>query len=220
MRSVVFDLDGTLADTAADLIAAANACFREFGHDVVIDPVADARTAYRGGRALLRLGYARLGIEDDGRADTGYPQFLKHYVAHDDAHARLYPGVVEAVERLRADGYATAVCTNKTEAMAVRLLKRLGVFELFGAVIGADTLPTKKPDPAPYRAAVEQAGGLVARSYLLGDTETDRATARAAGVPCALVTFGPDGEAVAGYDPDGLLASFDELANLTRRLIG
>jgi len=99
-------------------------------------------------------------------------------------------------------------------------MTRLGVRDLFGSLVGADTLPVRKPDPAPYRAAVERAGGAVAASVLIGDTVTDRDTARAAGVPCALVTFGPDGQAVARLQPEALLDGYEALAEVVSRLIG
>ncbi|MHC0054047.1 HAD-IA family hydrolase [Actibacterium sp. D379-3] len=220
MRTVIFDLDGTLADTSGDLIAAANACFAELDLGAPLDPIADQATAFRGGRAMLRLGFERVcpgWTEAD--VDAQFPLLLVAYGAAIDVHTRLYPGAVAAVERLRGAGVAVGICTNKPEALAETLLARLGVRDLFGAVIGADTLPVRKPDPAPYRAAVTGAGGVVARSMLVGDTATDRDTARAAGVPCALVTFGPDGQGVAGLVPEALLDHYDDLFDIARRLL-
>lgn len=218
MRTVIFDLDGTLADTSADLIAAANACFRARGLGDLLDPAADALTAFHGGRAMLRLGYGRAGLPED-LVDADYRPLLAHYAAAIDTHTRLYPGAPEAVEALRAAGFATGICTNKPEGLARDLVARLGIAELFGSLIGADTLPVRKPDPAPYRAAVEAAGGTVARSILVGDTATDRDTARAAGVPCALVTFGPEGRAIARLAPEALLEHYAELPTIAERLI-
>ena len=216
MRCVVFDLDGTLADTSADLLAAANACF-----DAPLLDAGDALTAFHGGRAMLRLGFSRLGRDwSEADVDRDYPRLLAHYAEGIDTHTRLYPGAAEAVIALREAGYATAICTNKPEGLAETLMRRLGVRDLFGALIGADTLPTRKPDPAPYRAAVEQAGGSVARSMLIGDTETDRKTGLAAGVPVALVTFGPEGAAVSRLEPEALLHRFEDLPELVARLLG
>lgn len=220
LRTVIFDLDGTLADTSADLIAAANACFRQRGHGDLLDPLADAGTAFHGGRAMLRLGFARIGAPSEAEVEADYPRLLDHYGQNIDVHTRLYPGAVRAVEALRSAGYRVGICTNKPAALAETLLVRLGVRDLFGAMIGADTLPVRKPDPAPYLAAVEAAGGKAQSSFLLGDTITDRDTARAAGVPCAMVTFGPEGASVADLAPDALLDHYDMLAEVTRRLIG
>ncbi len=212
MRTVIFDLDGTLADTSGDLIAAANACFAGLGLGAPLDPVGDKVTAFQGGRAMLRLGFDRVRPDwAEGDIDAQFPQLLRHYGDHIDVHTMLYPGAVEAVEELRHAGFAVGICTNKPEALAQVLLTRLGVRGMFGSLIGADTLPTRKPDPAPYVASVTQAGGQVARSMLIGDTATDRNTARAAGVPCALVTFGPEGHGVAALEPEALLHDYPSL---------
>lgn len=218
MRTVVFDLDGTLADTSADLLAAANACFRDLGHGDLLTP-ADTLTAFHGGKAMLRLGFSRLGDVSETAVDAQYPRLLAAYADGIDTHTRLYPGAVASVEALRMAGFATAICTNKPEGLAETLVARLGVRGLFDALIGADTLPTRKPDIAPYAASVERAGGTVARSMLLGDTDTDRKTARAAGVPVALVTFGPEGRDIARLEPDALLDHFDDLPELAERLV-
>lgn len=218
MRTVVFDLDGTLADTSADLLAAANACFRGLGHGDLLAPE-DALTAFHGGRAMLTLGFARLGVEDRALVDAQYPVLLRAYADAIDVHTTLYPGAVAAVEALRTAGFATAICTNKPEGLAQDLTRRLGIRDLFGALIGADTLPTRKPDAAPYVAAVAGAGGVVARSMLIGDTETDRKTGLSAGVPVALVTFGPEGRGVARLSPEALLDHYDDLPDLAQRMI-
>ncbi|MFV0299491.1 MAG: HAD hydrolase-like protein [Paracoccus sp. (in: a-proteobacteria)] len=221
--TVVFDLDGTLADTSADLIAAANACFRARGLGDLLDPVADQLIAFHGGRAMLRAGYARLPADallPPGAEDEDYPRLLDHYAAHIATHTRLYPGVEAALERLRQEGLILSVCTNKPEALAETLLCELGVRDRFASLIGADTLPVRKPDPRPYRAAVEAAGGAVAASFLLGDTETDRRTAAAANVRVALVSFGPEGPGIGRLRPDALLDHFDDLPALARDWLG
>ncbi|MCA3450971.1 MAG: HAD-IA family hydrolase [Rhodobacter sp.] len=218
MRTVVFDLDGTLADTSADLIAAANACFRGLGHGDLLDQT-DALTAFHGGRAMLRLGFGRLGIVSEAAVDAQYPVLLAAYGAAIDRQTQIYPGAVEAVEALRRAGYATAVCTNKPEGLAETLLQRLGVRDLFGALVGAGTLPVRKPDPAPLLEAIRRAGGDARRALLVGDTATDRDTGRAAGVPVALVTFGPEGTGVAQLAPDALLDRFADLGAVAARLI-
>ena len=212
MGTVVFDLDGTLADTSADLLAAANACFDRplLGPD-------DALTAFLGWRAMLRLGYDRLGVAGD--VDKDYQRLLTAYAAAICVHSRLYPGVVAAVQVLRKAGHATAICTNKPEGLAVDLVRQLGIAGLFDALVGADTLPVRKPDPAPYLLAVQRAGGQVGRSMLVGDTETDRKTGLAAGVPVALVTFGPEGQGVARLAPEALLHHFDDLPQMVARFL-
>lgn len=219
MRTVIFDLDGTLADTSADLIAAANHCFRGLGLGDLLDPEADALTAFHGGRAMLRLGFSRVAGRDEAEVNRQYPVLLAAYEEGIDRQTRLYPGAAEAVEELRRAGFAIGICTNKPEGLAELLMQRLGVRGLFGSLIGADTLPVRKPDPAPYLAAVERAGGEPGRSFLLGDTETDVATARAAGVPVALVTFGPEGRGIARLNPEALLDAYSDLPALAERLV-
>ncbi len=219
MRCVVFDLDGTLADTSADLLAAANACFVQLGHGALLG-VDDTLTAFHGGRAMLRLGFSRVGGYTEADVDREYPRLLAAYAEGIDVHTRLYPGAAEAVESLRRNGYAVAICTNKPAALAEELLKRLGVRNMFGAMIGADTLPTRKPDPAPYVAAVERSGGALRRSMLIGDTETDRKTGLAVGVPVALVTFGPEGRGVERLQPEALLDGYGALGEVVGRWIG
>lgn len=220
MRTVIFDLDGTLADTSADLIDAANACFRALGHGDLLDPAADALTAFHGGRAMLRLGFTRIGEGGEPEVDREYLRLLAFYEEGIARQTRLYPGAVAAVEALRAAGFATGICTNKPERLAAMLLDRLGVRHHFASLVGADTLAVRKPDPAPYRASVERAGGALARSMLVGDTETDRRTAAAAGVPVALVTFGPEGRGVARLAPEALLDRFDDLPDLALATLG
>lgn len=221
MRTVIFDLDGTLADTSADLIAAANTCFREMGAGDVLEVARDAGTALNGGRAMLTLGMTRLGRgADTAEIDRWYPRLLEAYDGALDHHTTLYPGVGAALEDLLADGVKIGVCTNKPERMADKLLISLGVRGLFGSLVGADTLPVRKPDPAPYVASVERAGGAAAHSVLIGDSVTDRKTARAAGVPCVLVTFGPSGEDMAALEPEALLSGYAELPDVVRGLLG
>lgn len=221
--TVVFDLDGTLADTSADLIAAANSCFEARGVEPLLDPIADAPIAFRGGRAMLRAGYGRMpqdALLPPGAEDEDFPRLLDFYGHNIAVHTQLYPGVEAALEQLANDGHRLAICTNKPEGLAENLVRRLGIRDAFAALIGADTLPVRKPDPRPYRAAVEAAGGEVSASFLLGDTETDRSTAKAAGVRVALVGFGPEKGAISRLNPDALVGHFDELPALARAWLG
>ena len=221
MKTVVFDLDGTLADTSGDLIAAANACFRDLGAGDLLDPARDAGTALRGGRAMLRLGMSRMGRgPDDPLIDAQYQNLLDHYARDIDTHTRLYDGAMAAVETLKTHGYRVAICTNKPEGLARELLTRLGVLEAFGALTGADTLPVRKPDPEHLFETVRRAGGDPAQSLLVGDTVTDRDTARAAQVPCVLVTFGPAGGDMAALEPAALLERYSDLPQIAAQLLG
>lgn len=217
-RTVIFDLDGTLADTSGDLLAAANGCFRELGLGDLLS-AADAGTALRGGKAMLRLGFGRAQGFGEGEVERQYPHLLRRYEEAICDLTALYPGAEEAVLRLKAEGYRTGICTNKPERLTEILLDKLGVRDLFDSLVGADTLPTRKPDPLPLREAVARAGGRLAASCLVGDSDTDRLTARAAGVPSILVTFGPSGEDMAALAPEALLRSYEDLPGVVDRLL-
>lgn len=221
MKSVIFDLDGTLADTSADLIAAANACFRELGHGPLLDPVADAPTAFAGGRAMLRLGFSRLDSAwSESDVDGQYPFLLEYYGANLDRQTVLYPGVETCLQALTDQGYALGICTNKPEGLSETLVRNLGIRPYFKALLGADTLPVRKPDPQHLWETITRSGGHRDSAVLIGDTVTDRKAAENAGVPCALVTFGPTGRAVQDLSPEALLDHYDDLPDLVQRMLG
>ncbi|MFQ5623343.1 MAG: HAD-IA family hydrolase [Paracoccaceae bacterium] len=186
MRAAIFDLDGTLADTSDDLIAAANSCFERDW----LDPVADVATAFAGGRAMLRLALERAGDGvDQSDFETLFGRFLEAYSAGLDVHSQLYPGAAECLERLSGAGWRLGVCTNKPEALARRLLHSLGVLPVLGALVGADTLPVRKPDPRPLQETARRLGVGMARTVMIGDSAPDLAAALAAGVPGVICTF-------------------------------
>ena len=221
VKTVVFDLDGTLADTSGDLIAAANVCFRDMGAGDVLDARRDAGTALRGGRAMLRLGMERLGRSEDAETiDAYYPRLLEAYAEDIDRHTFLYPGAMDAVAGLKDTGFGVAICTNKPEGLADILLTRLGVRDAFDAMLGADTLAVRKPDPEHLFETARRAGGHPEKCLLIGDSDTDRKTARAAGVPCVLVTFGPAGGDMAALEPEALLEKYADLHGIVVNLIG
>lgn len=220
MKSAIFDLDGTLADTSGDLIASANACFDGMGHGKPLDPVADMLTAFGGGRAMLRLGFARLGItQSEPQIDAQYPLLLSYYEKHLNVHTVLYDGVEDALVELAKRGYALGICTNKPEYLAVELIKRLGITHHFGALLGADTLPVRKPDPEHLFETIRRVGGDPKRSVLIGDTQTDRSTSANAGLPSVLVSFGPLGKGIDVMKPEALLDHYDDLPDLLDRMI-
>jgi phosphoglycolate phosphatase len=220
MKSVIFDLDGTLADTSHDLINAANAYFVALGERAVLDPVGDALVGFHGGRAMLTLGYERLGqpVNED-QISAHYPVFLNHYAENIDQHTVLYEGVVETLVELAARGYALGVCTNKPAHLATILIERLGITHHFGAMLGADSLPVRKPDPEHVWETIRRLGGDPAKSALIGDTMTDRGAARNAGIPSILVGFGPTGMDVAEMEPEAILNNYFELPDLMDRMI-
>ena len=195
MAAVIFDLDGTLADTSGDLLAAANHCFRDMGLGDVLGPQ-DAGIALRGGRAMLRAGLTRVDQLDDAVVDRYYPILLDAYGAAISVHTYIYPGAMDAIKVLKSQGYGVGICTNKPAELADQLLRDLGVRDVFGSLVGADTLPVRKPDPAPLLEA-----------------------ARAAAVPSVLVTFGPAGDDMVALEPEALLDDYSALPAVTAALM-
>ena len=219
MRTVVFDLDGTLADTSGDLLAAANACFRDLGLGDLLVPGPDDGIAHRGGRAMLKAGFDRMGRDyDKAEIDRQYPRLLAFYDANIDVHSVLYPGTREAILRLQDADYVVAICTNKPVGLAEKLMTSLNFRDEFAALLGADSLDIRKPDGRHLTETVVQAGGDPARCCLVGDTATDRNAAKDAGRPAILVTFGPNAHTVADLAPEATIDHFDELFDVVEAL--
>jgi phosphoglycolate phosphatase len=163
-----------------------------------------------GARKLIERGFAATGAPlSDKSIKSVYADFLDYYAAHIAEESRLFPGAARLLDRCVSEGLKLAVCTNKFEALSVKLIGALGLAHYFSAIVGPDTLRIGKPDPAPYREAVRRCGAEVHRSIMIGDSETDVLTARAAGVPVIAVTFGYTERYVAEYSPDHLADDFD-----------
>lgn len=219
-RVAVFDLDGTLADTAADLVGALNDLARRERGLARLDAAAERRTAGRGGRALIRRAMTLGGAAaDEARVDALFPLYLEAYGARICEESRLFPAAAEALDALEAAGWRLAICTNKPEGLALRLLEALGLGRRFHAVLGADTLAVKKPDPLHLIETVARAGGETRRALMIGDTRTDCDTASAAGVPCVLCRFGYAAEALEELAAAAAIDGFDALPTLAERLV-
>jgi len=168
----------------------------------------------------LRAGLVRgAGGADEAEVDRLYPRLLAIYGAALAVHTRLYDGAEAALERLAADGWRLGVCTNKPERLALLLIEELGLARHFAALLGADSLPVRKPDPRHLLETIARAGGVRERAVLVGDTVTDRDAARAAGVPCVLVGFGPAGGAVSALAPEAVVEHYDQLPEVLERLV-
>ena len=222
MRGAIFDLDGTLADTAGDLLAAANEAMAPHGLPM-LDPAADRAYAGRGGRPMIRRALALAGRPEDGPEERRlieaiYPALLDAYEARIARETTLFAGVEACLALLQADGWRIGICTNKPERLALLLLTALGVHDRFAAVLGADTLHVRKPDPLHFTETARRIGADPARSVMIGDTLTDLETARRAGVPCVLTGFGFAAEPMDELAPDAVVAHFDELPPVLERL--
>jgi phosphoglycolate phosphatase len=205
---VVFDLDGTLADTSPDLAAALNHTLRTLGRpEVAVGKVRDL--IGHGARAMLRRGLAASGDAAEASVDAAFPIFLDFYRANIARGSRAHDGVDEALAGLAGAGIALAVCTNKLESLTLPLLDELGWSDRFDVVIGGDTLPWRKPDPAPLREAIARAGG--GRAVLVGDSVTDADTARAAAIPFVAVSFGFSDRPVGELGARAVIDRYDQL---------
>ncbi len=218
--TLVFDLDGTLAETAPDLIDALNHVLAGDG----IAPVsADAARGLigAGARALIERGFALNGRTlSKERLDALFADFLEFYNAHIADKSTLFPGVEACLARCREEGWKLAVCTNKLEALSNSLLEKLGVRDQFAFVCGQDTFGVAKPDPKPLIETVRGAGGQISSSLMVGDSVTDIRTARAAGMPVIAVDFGYTDVPVAQLGPDRVISHFDELFEAVREMVG
>ena len=213
---VVFDLDGTLADTAPDLATALNHTLASLGRPP-IGAEAVRHMIGHGARALLRKGLAATGGASEELVERGFATFLDFYGANICRGSRAYEGVETCLESLREAGARLAVCTNKPESLTHLLLQALGWQGRFDAVVGGDTLPVRKPDPAPLREAIARAGG--GSAVLVGDSITDADTARAVGVPFVAVSFGFSDRPAEALGADAVIGGFDALIPALARLI-
>lgn len=217
---VVFDLDGTLVDTAPDLIGTLNHILvREGFKTVEYQTARDAIGA--GAKSLLERGLAQQGeTASSSRLEELYQDYLVHYADHIADQSRPFPGLEAALDTLEANGCILAVCTNKLEWLSVRLLERLKLLQRFAVVVGQDTIKIAKPDPAVLRHTVAAAGGDITRAVMIGDSNTDILTARAAGVPVVAVDFGYTDTPVNQLGPDRIISHFDALPAAVRALTG
>jgi phosphoglycolate phosphatase len=211
MRTIVFDLDGTLVDTAPDLISTLNLVLAGEG----LPPVTcdDARRMIGGGarrmieRALLAEGRTVSSAE----LDLMFSAFIDHYGAHIVDRSRPFPQLESVLQRLGSEGFRLAVCTNKLERLSLRLLDALDLSRYFAAICGQDTFGIQKPDPQILRLTVRRAGGEIEHAIMVGDSCTDVRTARAANVPVIAVDFGYSEVAPETLNADRLISSLAEL---------
>ena len=217
--TIVFDLDGTLVDTAPDLISALNHVLEREGMPAV--PLHLARTMIgAGARRLIERGLELDGrvvsVEDINRLTN---DFIDYYAAHIADASRPFEGLDDALDDLSGRGYRFAVCTNKLEWLSKLLLDRLGLSGRFAAICGADTFGVSKPDPAILRQTVARAGGDLSSTVMVGDAGPDIGVARRAGVPVIGVEFGYTEVPIADLKPDLLIAHMRQLPGAVATLV-
>lgn len=210
-KTAVFDLDGTLVDTAPDLAASLNHCLHAVGITELELAVVRPHAGH-GARRMLTEAY-RLAERDlpPTEMELQFERFLAHYAENIAVHSRPFPGAVDAMDRFSEAGWLLAICTNKTESLAVSLLQALSLDHRFAAICGADTFPRRKPDPLHLTETIARVGGSPDRSVMIGDTATDVDTARAAGIPSVLVDFGYGADAKTRAGASIVVSHYDEL---------
>ena len=208
---LVFDLDGTLIDTAPDLVDTLNVVFVREGLAPV--PFETARNYIGGGaRAMIARGIQAEGrVLPPEKLERMFSDFLVHYAEHIADRSRPFPGLIDALDELAARGHRFAVCTNKLERLSLLLLDSLALSRRFEAICGQDTFGIQKPDPEVLRRTIHAAGGSPQRAIMIGDSATDIRTARAAGVPVIAVDFGYSERPVADFSPDRIISHFAQL---------
>jgi len=216
--TIVFDLDGTLIDTAPDLVDTLNVILHRNG----LGPL-----AYDAARPLIGFGARRMiegGFAAAGRApaDLGalFDDFIAYYADHLADRSRPFPGVEAALDALARQDCRLAVCTNKLEWLSVRLLGALGLADRFAAICGQDTFAVQKPHPDALLGTVRKAGGNPIRAVMVGDSQTDIAAAKACAIPVVAVDFGYSAVAVARLDPDKIISHFNDLPESIAALLG
>ncbi|ESX12900.1 MULTISPECIES: phosphoglycolate phosphatase [unclassified Mesorhizobium] len=217
---IVFDLDGTLIDTAPDLLDSLNHSLAA-SELAAVDEAGFRRFVGQGGRVMIERAHTAqqksLAVDEHDRL---LKLFLDHYTLNIPGKSRPYPGVVEAIARFEKAGYLLAICTNKYQANSVALIEALGLTKHFAAIAGQDTFAFRKPDPRHLTETIKLAGGDPHHALMVGDSQTDIDTAKAAGIPVVAVDFGYTDRHVREFEPSAVISHFDALTlDLAERLI-
>lgn len=217
---VVFDLDGTLAETAPDIMRVLNVILVREGLSAL--PLERARELVgAGARALIERGFKVSGRALDGETlERLFQDFLTIYAEDTASNSHLFDGVLDALDTLAEDGYALAVCTNKPILHTRLILAHFGIAERFAAVAGRDSFPFFKPDPRHLTLTIEAAKADPRRAVMIGDSRTDITTARSAGIPSICVPFGYSDAPIETLEPDFVIQHFDELPGAVERALG
>lgn len=220
VAAVIIDLDGTLLDTAADLVAAANAMRGDLGMGEL---PAQQIVSYVGKGAEM-LVHRAMTAQADGRVSpevftAAHERFLLRYHEHNGRSAVLYPGVCEGLRAMQSQGLRLACVTNKPEAFTLPLLRRTGLAEYFELIVSGDTLRLRKPDPMQLLYVAEQFVLVPAQVLAVGDSGNDALAARAAGMPVVAVPYGyNEGKPIIDLDVDAIVSGLDELSRIIDRV--
>lgn len=215
--TVVFDLDGTLVDTAPDLTRAMNHVLESEGVPTLTTENVRPLIG-QGAVALIRRGFESAGLSlDASEVERLKTQFLTFYNSNILVDSVVFPAVEDALSELSGDGAVLVVCTNKPQGLSESLLRAIGLFDRFAAIVGADAVPARKPDPGHVHAAVRQGGGSSDRAIFVGDSETDERAARGAGLPFLVYPHGYRSASIEDLAADAVFGDYRELPDLVRR---
>jgi phosphoglycolate phosphatase len=210
LEALIFDLDGTLVDTAPDLHAATNHVLDMIGRQPISMPELRSFVGH-GAMNLIERGVAATGdTVDQATLKRLHTEFLRFYGENIADHSVVFDGLIPVLDKAHAAGLKLGVCTNKIEALSLKLLTELGMMQRFGSLVGGDTLAVMKPDPAPLREAILRLGVDPARAMMVGDSETDIRTAQNADIPVLAVTFGYTSQHVRAFEPTHMIDHYDE----------
>ena len=222
MKTVIFDLDGTLVDTFMDLLDAGNLFYKLNNWKANLDPEINKKIVINGGKSMIEFGLKNQKIDyDKFTLDNLYPSFISCYEKTIFNSSYLYEGVEDLLSKLKNENWQIGLCTNKPELQANMLLSKLKIRHFFNSFIGSDTIKISKPNPEPLLKAINILGGKVNNSVLVGDTITDRLTARAAGTKSLLVNYGHGAliEDLSYLEPDALVNKPKEISGVLENLI-
>ncbi len=217
--TIIFDLDGTLADTIRDLLPALNRTIATRG----IDPVSTQQIGHLTGagmKSMIEHAFALNNQALDAELlDELFAASLQDYEQNIAVETVFYPGVRASLQQFISEGWLTGVCTNKPVGLATKLLQELEADHLFCAITGGDSFEIRKPDPGHLVKTIEMAGGKPTRAIMVGDSENDILTAQNAGIPVVAVDFGYCEHPVENYSPDVVISAFEQLYNAAIRLV-
>ncbi|MDE2446878.1 MAG: phosphoglycolate phosphatase [Alphaproteobacteria bacterium] len=219
VEALIFDLDGTLVDTAPDLIQATNHVLHSIGRRPV------SYEEFRGfvGQGAMNLiergTLATGGAVDPKTLKRLHGEFLDYYGRNISIHSKVFDGIPALLDEAQSRGLKFGVCTNKVEGLSHKLLREIGLSKWFEVVVGGDTLPIMKPNPAPYREVAKRLGVDAARTIMFGDSETDIRTAQNTGVPVIAVSFGYTAQPVQTFDPTHVIDHYDEAWGIVQRYL-
>lgn len=217
--TLVFDLDGTLVDTAPDLVGATNHVLADIGLSPIEDVLLRPWISFGARRMITEaLKYSHLQLTEQ-EVDRLFDLFISYYEVNIARESRPYPGLLLSLETLRAAGARLAVCTNKRESLSRTLLEALQINKHFSAIAGRDTFNVHKPHPDHLKGAIRLAGGTQEQAIMVGDSDVDIATAKAASIPIIAVSFGYTQVPVATLEPNSVIDHYDHLIPAIRKLL-